>query len=358
MESKIFLSVIIPAYNTEKYIEKCLLSICNQTFKDIEIIVIDDGSKDNTGKICDDIAQRDSRIIVKHEKNSGVVSSRKKGSFLAKGDYITFVDSDDWIESDYYEKVYNAIVQSKEKIDCVITELYEWNYKQSDKLIEYTQIDYGIYDKKGIQEYIVPNMMCDNYSFRQKVSPTLYTKVMRRELLIQNIKNCDEMITLGDDAAVSYFVIFDSNAVIVLNYAGYNYRDTPMSMTKASDIIYYERLEHFYNYIELCIKEKNANSIQTQYDLYALYLFWRQLKIDILNDKLKQFIIKAQTPALLSVLNKLEIKKIDCDRIQKYELSLLKARKYYALRTFVKCLIFYRNIRKLADQVKRKLWQK
>lgn len=110
------ISIIIPVYNTEKYITRCLNSIKSQTFTNYECICIDDGSKDNSGKICDEYAKNDSRFITIHKGNGGVSSARNLGINNAKGDFITFIDSDDWIENDYCEHLYNVTVEKNADI--------------------------------------------------------------------------------------------------------------------------------------------------------------------------------------------------------------------------------------------------
>ncbi len=109
-------SVIVPVFNVENFIEKTLASICNQTFSDLEIIVIDDGSKDRSGKICDQYAKKDSRIRVFHQKNQGITKTRNTGIGLATGDYLCFVDSDDWIS----EKFIEVLVAASEKSNADI----------------------------------------------------------------------------------------------------------------------------------------------------------------------------------------------------------------------------------------------
>lgn len=112
-------SVIVPIYNAEKYLNKCLESIIGQTYKNLEIILVDDGSPDNSPEICDDWAQKDSRIRVIHKKNGGVSSARNAGIDLAQGDYIGFVDADDWIEPNMYEVlINNAEKFSADKSSC------------------------------------------------------------------------------------------------------------------------------------------------------------------------------------------------------------------------------------------------
>lgn len=101
-------SVIIPVFNVENFIEKTLTSICNQTFSNIEIIVINDGSKDNSGSICDRLAKADSRINVLHQSNQGVTKTRNTGIGLATGDYLCFVDSDDWLSENFINKLVNV----------------------------------------------------------------------------------------------------------------------------------------------------------------------------------------------------------------------------------------------------------
>ncbi len=118
MNSKsVTISLIIPVYNVEKYLPKCLDSVINQTYKQIEIIIIDDGSTDNSGILCDEYALRDNRIIVIHQPNRGVSSARNTGLDIAKGEYVMFVDSDDYVEPTFCEKPLTIAI--KEHVDIV-----------------------------------------------------------------------------------------------------------------------------------------------------------------------------------------------------------------------------------------------
>ena len=116
-DKKIKVSVVVPIYNVEKYLKECVDSIINQTLKEIEIILVDDGSPDHCGKIIDEYAKKDSRIVAIHQKNSGYSIAVNKGIDLAKGEYIGIIESDDWIEPDMYEKLY----ASAKKYDTDIT---------------------------------------------------------------------------------------------------------------------------------------------------------------------------------------------------------------------------------------------
>lgn len=114
----IFLSIIIPVYNVEAYLENCLFSILNQNFKEYEILLIDDGSTDNSGKICDNYANKYKNIVVVHQPNLGVSSARNKGLSLAKGKYLHFIDSDGTIDADTYIKNI-PILQADTHIDIL-----------------------------------------------------------------------------------------------------------------------------------------------------------------------------------------------------------------------------------------------
>ena len=117
-----FLSVIVPIYCVEEYLEECIRSILRQSFRDFELILVDDGSPDGCPKLCDQFAGQDSRVKVIHKENGGLVSARKAGVGISSGRYITFVDSDDWIEPDMYEAMYR--LWQKEKPDILATDYY------------------------------------------------------------------------------------------------------------------------------------------------------------------------------------------------------------------------------------------
>ena len=120
------ISVIVPVYNVERYLRKCLDSIIAQTFSDWECICVDDGSPDNSGKILDEYAAKDKRFVIIHKENGGVSSARNAGLDMARGEYITFCDSDDWIEKETYEVAY---MNAKKNNADIVT----WQYQINDE---------------------------------------------------------------------------------------------------------------------------------------------------------------------------------------------------------------------------------
>lgn len=123
MEPKI--SIIVPVYNVEKYLERCVESLINQTHKNVEIILVDDGSKDNSGKLCDELAQRDSRIVVYHKENGGLSDARNYGIDKSTSDYVGFVDSDDFVDEDMYEILLSNLLKYDSEISfCRLNDVY------------------------------------------------------------------------------------------------------------------------------------------------------------------------------------------------------------------------------------------
>lgn len=123
------ISVIVPIYKVEEYLSRCVDSIINQTYKNLEIILVDDGSPDNCPKLCDDYAEKDSRVKVVHKKNGGLSDARNAGMEVATGEYISFIDSDDYIALDFFETLYNTMQAEKSDIvECSVVKFYDDNH--------------------------------------------------------------------------------------------------------------------------------------------------------------------------------------------------------------------------------------
>lgn len=142
MSDSPLISVIIPVYNVEKYLHRCLDSVIEQTYKNLEVILIDDGSTDHSGEICDDYAAKDVRIHVIHQENQGVSAARNKGLDTAKGEYIAFVDSDDYILPEMYAKMLECIIENN--VDFCVC---QWQYEYADgrQVVQKDKIDPAIY---------------------------------------------------------------------------------------------------------------------------------------------------------------------------------------------------------------------
>ena len=141
MRVKGLVSVIVPIYNVEAYLERCVDSIINQTYKNLEIILVDDGSPDRCGEICDNYATKDSRIVVIHKENGGLSDARNAGIEKAQGEYLSFIDSDDWIEPNMIEVLYNACISNSAKMAyCGICDVDENLNKKARKVFDFDEI--------------------------------------------------------------------------------------------------------------------------------------------------------------------------------------------------------------------------
>lgn len=202
------ISVIVPAYNIEKYIERSLNSICAQTYQNLEIIVVDDGSADRTGEIIDKLAQKDSRIIPIHKTNAGVSAARNAGLDLAKGEYIGFVDGDDIIEKNMYELlVSNALKYNADISHCgyqmVFPNRVDYYYNTGEIIV---QDNYqGVYDLVKAD----------------KIEPGLCNKLYGRELIGDS--RLDIKIRINEDLQFNYYLFKKANKSVFEDVPLYHY---------------------------------------------------------------------------------------------------------------------------------------
>lgn len=148
------ISVIVPIYNVEKYLHRCVDSILNQTYKNLEIILVDDGSTDSSPQICDEYAQKDKRVVVIHKQNGGLSSARNAGLDVAKGNYIGFVDSDDFIATDMYESLINVITSQTNTIGNVMYVRSYVSGETSPSIVPHNS-DENIYAEKYLEELLL-----------------------------------------------------------------------------------------------------------------------------------------------------------------------------------------------------------
>lgn len=232
------LSIVVPVYNTEKYLNQCIDSILGQSFTDFEVIIVDDGSTDRSGVICDEYAEIDHRVVVIHTENRGVVSARRTGVNCAQGKYTTFVDSDDWLDLDYYRCIFEKANQTT--ADIIICT----HVKRAAGLVKSTSFSSGYYDKNKLESTVFPQMIYDIHLNEFHISPSLcMDKVFCTNLLKEVYKDVDLNVTLGEDAVCTYPCIARANSVLFLgNCACYNYREDHFSMTNHCDVHLLQRV--------------------------------------------------------------------------------------------------------------------
>ena len=201
------ISVIIPVYKVKKYLDKCVNSVINQTYKELEIILVDDGSPDECGKMCDEYALKDERIVVIHKENGGLSDARNVGIEKATGEYITFVDSDDFVDSDYVEFLYKMIKEANCKMSiCSHKVLYE-----SGKVIDLGINKKSLLSNKEVLEKIL---------YSDGIDLSAWAKLYAKSLF-KNVKFPKGR--LFEDAATTYKLILQCDDIMCGQISKYNY---------------------------------------------------------------------------------------------------------------------------------------
>lgn len=260
------LSIIVPIYNVELYLRQCLDSILTQTFEDFELILVNDGSTDNSPNICDEYAERDVRIIVVHKENGGLVSARKAGLSIAKGKYIGYVDSDDWIEADMYQALCDAAQAFN--VDIVICDIIE-NYL--DYEVRSTQIvKPGLYRKDRMIKEVYPIMLYAGQYYQFGLFPSVSNKLFKKSLLEKFQFRVDNQIRMGEDVACTYPSLLNAKSIYILDKQYlYHYRQNPSSMTASYDQKFFEKTLVLYKHLkDLSPAPYFANQLQ----YYLTYL--------------------------------------------------------------------------------------
>lgn len=236
-------SIVIPIYNVKLYLEKCVNSCLSQTFFDYEIILVDDGSTDGSGEICDYYSSLNNCIKVIHKENGGLVSARKRGVSIATGDYIVCLDGDDWLDSSFLEKI-------KENIDRYSSDMvccgFYYAYDRKSKKMPFNACS-GYFSKSNIKNVIFPHLLQDdNASY---FPPSLWAKAIKRELYVESQYKVDNSIKIGEDCACVIPLITRINSISFIADCLYFYRQSSNSMTGKRKVFGFEGpkllYEHF-----------------------------------------------------------------------------------------------------------------
>lgn len=271
------ISVIVPVYNSQDYLDVCIHSICEQTYNNIEIIIVDDGSTDDSGMLCDKYASNDSRIRVIHTSNEGLVTARKIGIKKACGEYITFVDSDDYIDRDSFEKLMGKL--GTRRPDMVLYDLIEEYPDHScQKLNHFTE---GYYTKEAIRKSIIPSMLSCGVFFDFGILPNLVCKMIRREFIRNVDLIVDKRIMIGEDVVHTFQLIPQVNDLMIIKYAPYHYFKRYDSMMWKKTDSY--RVEALKANLENCFNRLGIWKImEVQLKQYLLFVTLLKTPFDLL----------------------------------------------------------------------------
>lgn len=278
------ISVVIPVYNVEKYLSECLDSVVNQTYKNLQIILVDDGSTDFSGKICDVYAEKDNRITVVHQKNAGAGAAKNTGLDLVKGEYFSIIDSDDYIELDMYEKMVNSL----EKYNVDIVQCLFRNVFVNDSFDRKYKI------KRNYPKVLTSKRFLKEYLYDWKYA-IFWNKLFKSSLLKEIRFPVGRKI---DDEFFTYKLVCNAKKVVNIDNILYNYRMRKTSVMNENDTdrFIYDRIDCFverYDYIR-----KKYPSLDKKY-LTKLYDSLLYYKTQVNNtEKLEKYISKIQKPKI------------------------------------------------------------
>lgn len=292
-------SVIVPVYNVEKYLDRCVTSLVNQTLKDIEIILVDDGSTDLSPYMCNEWHNKDERIKVIHQKNKGAAAARNTGIDNAIGKYIVFVDSDDYIELEMYEKMMD--INDQYDCDVVMCDCYKEN--ESSRTVFTHDIRSGYYNKDMLyKEYFPVLLMTNSVDFPPTISN--WVCLFKKELINQYQLRYKEGMRFSEDLLFGSQVMYYAESFYYMKEkCYYHYMFNPTSVTKT----YYEDKWTLMKQLYFAIKEffldKDDYDFQRQVDLSLLYFVYHCVGNVKSSHKSKKDKIKI----IMNILNDLDV---------------------------------------------------
>ena len=264
-------SIVIPVYNGEIFIGKCLDSVLCQTYTNIQIIIVNDGSTDNTKIICERYLEKDNRVVLVNKENQGLLSARLTGIINSNSEYIAFIDADDWYDIDFIE----TMMKNMEDCDLICSNalhIYD-NYTELEKntveFKDYTTIDEitNLYGK----------MMFDAKKGKFGILPYAWNKIFKKEILLPILEKIDKNIFDGEDVAFTYPYLLQCKKIKVIDYCGYNYlyRKVSLSHNKYEQIYYNESCLYKWLY-EIFRKSEYYDIMLPQLNEYILMMFWKR----------------------------------------------------------------------------------
>lgn len=224
------ISVVVPIYNLDAYLYQCVSSIVGQSYRHLEIVLVDDGSTDNALEICEYFRKSDARIKVIAQPNGGLVSARKAGLNASTGDYVFYVDGDDWIEPDCLAQ-YHRLAQAHQA-DMVIGD-YKREFLGNFVTIR-NPVPPGVYDRSLIERELLPSMISRGPFFSHGLRTYSWGKLYKRALIADLQNQVPEQVMVAEDAALVYPAIDRSQTVVVSDLALCNYRQRPNSILKST----------------------------------------------------------------------------------------------------------------------------
>jgi len=269
------ISVIIPVYNVDKYIQKCITSIISQSFKNFELIIVNDGSSDNSEEICREYTLMDTRIRYYRLNHGGSDLAVKFGISKSSGDYVAFVDGDDWVDESYLEVMYLKI--EKFKCDLVVTGMIS-ELPDSREKLKMFNVDPGYYDHELIKKYIYPTLLFNGGNTKIAISGSRCSKLFKRSILLNNTTHVDGNISYGEDWLLTMPYITQCRSIFLEpNEYVYHYRFNPLSITKMYDPERFQKYNRFLEYLSKSLSDKTGYGFSDQIESLKLFNIYKSI---------------------------------------------------------------------------------
>jgi len=269
----------------EPYIKRCVDSIRSQTLFDIEIVLVDDGTPDRSGDMCDAWAKEDARIKVVHKENGGLTSAWKAGVEAASSDYVGFVDGDDWVDEDMFERLLaSAYKYDSDMAICGL--VYDYEDASREKTTEASRLDKEYYDRNMIREELFPKLINNGSFFGRTIQAARVTKLYRTELVRKNMKYCDNQVSIGEDLQLTFSFMCDAQKIsFVPDFYPYHYWINESSMTGKHDPNYMKKIVKTKKQVSWIAKVKNVYDFSTQIENDFLILSIMAIRSEIVKNK-------------------------------------------------------------------------
>ncbi|MBO4516953.1 glycosyltransferase family 2 protein [bacterium] len=335
------ISVIIPIYNAEKYLTRCLKSLEIQTYSSFEVIMINDGSYDNSQDICLQYCNNDTRFKLINQNNSGSQEARKNGVINSTGDYITFIDADDFIDPNYFTDIIKKIEKTNPDIFCV--GFTKENNGISEKV--YNNISSGYYERDNLRTIIDKIIFFGEKFYESGIIASNWSKFIKRDLATFIFPKVNKFLKMGEDAVCIYACINNCSSIEICNEIyGYHYVNNDNSIINSYDKLYFQRFIQLKNdFNNLIINGKYKNEFSKQIPYY--YSFFLQYGFSILKSYyIKSFSFVKMLKEIKAALNIIDISDIQINNLislPKYTKKLLNAINRKSLLTIIVLLFFY-----------------
>ena len=332
------ISVIVPVYNVERYLRQCLDSLINQTYNELEVIMVDDGSKDSSGKICDEYSEKYENFKVVHQENAGLGMARNTGFEHIKGEYVTFVDSDDYLEPDCIATLYNEL-RNKDVDMC------KGGFKRvidSGKIVSNRIYDNELFQGEKAKKEMLPRMIGSSPTKHDSIEMCVWGALYNTKPIFEhNIRFPSERELISEDLVFNIDYMQYANGACTIDKAGYNYRVNLGSLSTSYRKDRFEAIKYFYLEMHKKLMDLGYDN-DTELRLKRMFFIYIKMcisQLKCIHDKRKEKIIEICNDNVVkeTIMNypvsKLGIK-------QKLFLNLIYYKKYFAINILLNCGAF------------------